>query len=148
MCVRVCGSVGCSATGSTTLRHALRMCNAASVLIIRHVCTVKPNNEPAPAKAELSKKRLQRQPRPTSSNTMSNGPLIMQRLPKAILIREPQSICHLWMVKIARHSFHMRFVSPSTPHAPLSCRSLAIHYANFSAYHLLPVKGSREVGRT
>lgn len=119
MCGCVCGCVGCSATGS--MRHALRMCNAASVLIIRHVCAVKPNNEPAPKGKQSSAKSACRQPpaTPTLSNTKSNGPLIMQRLPKAILIREPQSICHLWMVKIAHHSFRMRFVSPHHP-TPLS----------------------------
>lgn len=109
------------------------MCNAASVLIIRHVSAVKPSNEPVPSnskRAVESKAKLKTPAAPATPpfvvhahhlpNTKPNGPLIMQRLPKAILIREPQNICHLWMVKSARHSFRMRFVHPPFPsHGPL-----------------------------
>lgn len=54
----------------------------------------------------------------------------MQRLPKAILIREPQNICHLWnkKKKVAATHFVCALYRPgnSPPTSPLT-----IHYANF-----------------
>lgn len=134
------------------------MCNAASVLIIRHVSAVKPSNEPVPSnskRAVESKAKLKTPAAPATPpfvvhahhlpNTKPNGPLIMQRLPKAILIREPQNICHLWMVKSARHSFRMRFVHPPSPHTALSRAPLTLPRNSLCKFQRVPFAAS-EVG--